>query len=130
MKKIRRKGEIAMGFPHQEEIDKYYEVKKKEVGEWLERFADEQKRLTKEQRQRIHEYAENMTFTNAGYANGYVQSLTTVGKRNKEKLYNYMAHIDWFPEGINHGVLDGKIVNRIVPNELDLLYARLEKEKK
>ena len=118
-----------MGFPHQEDIDKYYEVKKKEVGEWLERFADEQKRLTKEQRQQIHEYAENMTFPNAGYANGYIQSLTTVGKRNKEKLYNYMAHIDWFPEGINHGVLDGKIVNRIVPNELDLLYAQLEKEK-
>lgn len=111
-----------MGFPHQEEIDKYYEVKKKEVGEWLERFADEQKRLTKEQRQQIHEYAEHMSFTNAGYANGYVQSLTTVGKRNKEKLFNYLQKVDWLPEGVNVGKLDGKIVSRVLPRPLDQLF--------
>ena len=119
-----------MGFPRQDEIDAYYEVKRKEVGKWLAAFTNEQKRITKEQRQRMLEYAENMSFTNSGCANAYVQSLTTVGKRDKEKIYDYMANIDWFPEGINHGVLDGKIVNRVVPNELDLLYAQLEKEKR
>jgi DNA-directed RNA polymerase subunit F len=115
-----------MGFPHQEEIDKYYEVKKKEVGEWLERFADEQKRLTKEQRQRIHEYAENMSFTNAGYANGYVQGLSTVGKRNKEKLYAYMAHVDWLPDNVTTGIIDGKIVSRILPSPLERLFGDKE----
>ncbi len=119
-----------MGFPHQEKIDKYYEEKKKEVGEWLIEYASDQKRLTQEQRRRILAYAERISFSTAGEVNSYIQELKTVGKKNKEKLYDYMVHIDWFPEGINHGVLDGKIVNRIIPNELDLLYAQLEKEKR
>ena len=115
-------GNDEMGFPRQDEIDIYYEAKKKEVGRWLTNFANEQRRITKEQRQQILEYAENMTFTNAGLANAYIQNLKTVGKRNKEKLFNYLQRVDWFPDGVTVGVLDGKIVSRILPNELDLLY--------
>lgn len=111
-----------MGFPHQEEIDKYYEAKKKEVGEWLIEYAGDQKRLTQEQRRRILAYAEWMSFSTAGEVNAYVQGLKTVGKKNKQKMFDYMQRVDWFPEGINVGVLDGKIVSRVLPNELDLLY--------
>lgn len=110
------------GFPHQEEIDKYYEVKKKEVGEWVIEFTVDQKRLTQEQYKRLLAYAERMSFSMAGEANAYVQGLKTVGKRNKKKFFYYMQSIDWFPEGVSVGVLDGKIVSRILPNELDLLY--------
>ena len=115
-----------MEFPHQEQINKYYEEKKKEVGVWLVQFADEQKKLTKEQRQQIIEYADKMTFTNAGYANAYIQDLKTVGKRSKEKLYNYMTQIDWLPEGINYGVIDGKIVSRVLPSPLERLFGDRE----
>mgnify|MGYP000912962412 CR=1 FL=1 len=110
------------GFPHQNEIDTYYEEKKKEVGEWLIEFADGQKRLTQEQHKRILEYAETMSFSKAGEANAYVQNLKTVGKRNKKKIFDYMQSVDWFPEGINVGVLDGKIVSRILPSPLERLF--------
>lgn len=121
-------GNDEMGFPRQDEIDIYYEAKKKEVGRWLTDFVNEQKRITKEQRQQILEYAENMTFTNAGLASAYIQNLKTVGKRNKAKLVDYLQRVDWFPDGVTVGVLDGKIVSRILPNELDLLYGLRGKE--
>ena len=116
------------GFPGQDEIDKHYGNKKKEVGKWLIEYTGNQKRLTQEQRKRILAYAERISFSTAGETNAYVQELKTVGKKSKDKLRSYLANVDWFPDGINHGVLDGLIVNRIVPNELDLLYERLEKE--
>ena len=116
------------GFPYQDVIDVYYEDKKKEVREWLREYIADQKRLTQEQRGRLLEYADQMSFSKAGEANAYVQNLKTVGKRNKKKIFDYMQSVDWFPEGINVGVLDGKIVSRIIPNELDLLYAKLRRE--
>lgn len=114
------------GFPHQEEIDKYYEAKKKEVGEWVIEFTVNQKRLTQEQSKRLLAYAERMSFSAAGEANAYVQGLKTVGKRNKQKFYDYMQCIDWFPEGVNVGVLDGKIVSRILPSPLERLFGDKE----
>lgn len=111
------------GFPRQDEIDIYYKNKKKEVGEWLIEYVADQKRLTQEQRRRILAYAERMSFSTSGEVNAYVQGLKTVGKKNKQKMFDYMQRVDWFPEGINVGVLDGKIVSRVLPNELDLLYS-------
>ena len=96
---------IMSGFPRQNEIDVYYENKKKEVGEWLIEYAGDQKRLTQEQRRRLLAYAERMSFSTAGEANAYVQGLKTVGKKNKQKMFDYMQRVDWFPEGINVGVL-------------------------
>ena len=119
---MKKRGMIMSGFPRQNEIDVYYENKKKEVGEWLIEYAGDQKRLTQEQRRRLLAYAERMSFNTAGEANAYVQGLKTVGKKNKQKMFDYMQRVDWFPEGINVGVLDGKIVSRVLPNELDLLY--------
>ena len=110
------------GFPRQDEIDIYYEDKKKEVGKWLIEYAGDQKRLTQEQRKQILAYADRMSFSTAREANAYVQGLKTVGKKNKQKIFDYMQRIEWFPEGVNVGVLDGKIVSRVLPNELDLLY--------
>lgn len=110
------------GFPRQDEIDIYYEDKKKEVGKWLIEYVGDQKRLTQEQRKQILAYADRMSFSTAREANAYVQGLKTVGKKNKQKIFDYMQRIEWFPEGVNVGVLDGKIVSRVLPNELDLLY--------
>lgn len=110
------------GFPRQDEVDIYYEDKKKEVGKWLIEYAGDQKRLTQEQRKQILAYADRMSFSTAREANAYVQGLKTVGKKNKQKIFDYMQRIEWFPEGVNVGVLDGKIVSRVLPNELDLLY--------
>ena len=110
------------GFPRQDEIDIYYEDKKKEVGKWLIEYAGDQKRLTQEQRKQILAYADRMSFSTAREANAYVQGLKTGGKKNKQKIFDYMQRIEWFPEGVNVGVLDGKIVSRVLPNELDLLY--------
>ncbi len=110
------------GFPRQNEIDVYYENKKKEVGEWLIEYAGDQKRLTQEQRRRILAYAERMSFSTAGEANAYVQGLKTVGKREKERLRSHLSRIDWLPEGVNTGTLDGKIVCRVLPRPLERLF--------
>lgn len=109
------------GFPYQKEIDIYYENKKQEVGKWLLEFSKQQKRLTQTQRNQIQTYAQNVSFNMIGEIEEYIQNLKTIGKKNKEKLDDYISHIEWFPEGVNVGVLDGKIVSRILPNELDIL---------
>ena len=110
------------GFPRQDEIDLYYKDKKKEVGEWLIEYAGDQKRLTQEQRRRLLAYAERMSFSMAGEVNAYVQGLKTVGKREKERLRSYLSQIDWLPEGVNTGTLDGKIVCRVLPRPLERLF--------
>ena len=110
------------GFPRQDEIDLYYKDKKKEVGEWLIEYAGDQKRLTQEQRRRLLAYAERMSFSTAGEVNAYVQGLKTVGKREKERLRSYLSQIDWLPEGVNTGTLDGKIGCRVLPRPLERLF--------
>ena len=110
------------GFPRQNEIDVYYENKKKEVGEWLIEYPGDQKPLTQEQRRRILAYAERMSFSTAGEANAYVQGLKTVGKREKERLRSHLSQIDWLPVGVNTGTLDVKIVCRVLPRPLERLF--------
>ena len=119
---MKKRGMIMSGFPRQNEIDVYYENKKKEAGEWLIEYAGDQKRLTQEQRRRILAYAERMSFSTAGEANAYVQGLKTVGKREKERLRSHLSQIDWLPEGVNTGTLDGKIVCRVLPRPLERLF--------
>lgn len=110
------------GFPQQNEIDVYYENKKKEVGDWLYKYVGEQKRLTQEQRQQLLEYAARMSFSVAGEVNVYVQGLKTVGKREKERLRSHLSQIDWLPESVNTGTLDGNIVCRVLPRPLERLF--------
>ena len=85
----------------------------------LEEIAYRNEWISKET---LLEYAEKISFSTAGEVNSYVQGLKTVGKKNKKKIADYMQRIEWFPEGVSVGVLDGKIVSRVLPNELDLLY--------
>lgn len=113
-------------FPWQKEIDVYYEDKKQEVSKWLLEFAGQQKRLTQTQRNQIRAYAKQVSFSRMDEINVYVQNLKTVGKKNKEKFDDYILRIEWFPEGISVGVLDGRIVSRMMPNELELLFGDKE----
>lgn len=118
-------------FPWQKEIDVYYEDKKQEVGKWLLEFAGQQKRLTQTQKSQIQTYAEQVSFSMINEINDYIQNLKTVGKKNKEKFNDYILRIEWFPEGFSVGLLDGRIVNRIMPNELELLFGdRNEKQER
>lgn len=107
---------------NQEEIDLYYEKKRKEVGEWLAEYTDSLKRITRTQKEKLLEYANDLTFTKAGEVNVYVQGLKTVSQRDKNKLEAYLQMVDWFPPGVTVGRLDGKLVTRMLPNDLELLF--------
>ena len=100
------------GFPYQKKVDEYYRVKIREVMRWMLDFVQDQKRITKDQRRELIWRAENISFSSAGEMNKYVQDLKTIGKKEKKKFYEYVIHIDWLPEGITSGVLDGKIVSQ------------------
>lgn len=110
------------GFPDQEKIDIYYENKKMEIKEWLVEYANNQKRISNQQRERILKYADSVTFSNIGEINNYIQNLNRIGKKEKQAFLDYSQKIEWLPEGIRSGVLDGQIVTKIVPNDLDLLF--------
>ncbi len=115
--------------PTQEEIDVYYEEKKKEVAAWVVEYANGLKRVTKTQKSIILEFADTLTFSNIGDLNLYVQKLSTVSQRDKKKLFEYLQRIDWLPDGVNVGILDGKIVSKVLPNELDLMLEEIERKK-
>lgn len=115
--------------PTQDEIDVYYEEKKKEVATWVVEYANGLKRVTKTQKSTILVYAEKLTFSSVGELNHYVQSLKTVSQRDKKRLFEYLQRIDWLPDGVNVGVLDGKIVSKVLPNELDLMLEEIERNK-
>lgn len=118
------------GFPYQDEIDLYYKNKKIEVRDWLIEFADKQKRISNKQREKLLDYAEQIRFSSIDELTEYVQNLNRIGKKEKQIFLEYIESIEWFPEGIGCGVLDGKIVSRILPNELDLLFQEKENAKK
>lgn len=114
------------GFPYQKQVDEYYMVKIREVTRWMLDFVQDQKRITNNQRRELIWRAENISFSSAGEMNKYVQDLKTIGKKEKKKFYEYVIHIDWLPEGITSGVLDGKIVSRILPSPLEQLFGDTE----
>lgn len=114
------------GFPYQNEIDVYYEKKKKEVSEWLIEYTNGLKRITKAQKEKLLSYSERISFSVAGEVNMYVQQLPTVSKRDKAKLETYLQHVDWLPENITTGILDGKIVSRVLPSPLERLFGDRE----
>ncbi len=114
------------GFPYQNEIDVYYDKKKKEVSEWLIDYTHGLKRITKAQKENLLSYSKRISFSVAGEVNMYVQQLSTVSKRDKVKLETYLQHVDWLPENITTGILDGKIVSRILPSPLERLFGDRE----
>ena len=109
------------GFPYQEEIDIYYDEKKREARDWLVHMVNGLRRITGIQRDRLMAYANDISFRKAGELNAYVQGLSTVSKRDKGKISQYLSGIEWFPNGITVGNLDGEIVVKMMPNQLDIM---------
>lgn len=99
----------------------YYKDKKKEVGNWLFVEVKKMKKLTNDQRGHLLKYCENMTFKGAGEFNAYLQELPTVTKKEKKTVEGYLQNVDWLPEGVNIGVLDGEVVSRVLPSPLERL---------
>lgn len=110
--------------PTQEEIDVYYEEKKKEVAAWVVEYANGLKRVTKTQKSIIFEYANELTFSNVGELNYYVQELNTVSQRDKKRLFEYLSEVEWLPDGVNSGVLDGQYVTRVLESPLDKIFGK------
>lgn len=100
----------------QDEIDRYYDGKKKEVASWVIEYTRNLKRIKADQRKRLLAYAAKMTFIEAGELNAYVQELPTVSKKDKERLSKYLRQVDWLPEDQNMGILEGVMVSRVLKN--------------
>lgn len=100
----------------QGQIDLYYEKKKSEVREWLIEYTTDLKRVKAEQRERLMAYAKALSFATAGDFNAYAQQLTTISKKDKSRLERYLQSIDWLPEDITAGFLDGQLVVKMMPN--------------
>ena len=99
----------------------YYESKKKEVRDCLMVEVEKMHKLTNDQRRHLLKYCENMTFRSAGEFNAYLQELPTVTKKEKKIVEGYLQNVDWLPEGVNIGVLDGEVVSRVLPSPLERL---------
>jgi len=100
----------------QGKIDLYYEQKKSEVSEWLIEYTEDLKRLKEDQRKRLIEYAKRLSFNTAGSYNAYAQQLPTISKKDKKRLEKYLQEVDWLPEGVTAGFLDGQLVVKMIPN--------------
>lgn len=118
------------GFPYQKDIDIYYEKKKIEVIEWLLQYIKKCKGISLEEQKKLLDYADKISFSTIGELNTYIQNLQTVSTRDKKRAYDYISEIEWFPKDINTGVLDGKIVTRVLDRPLDAKLAKLPKTKK
>ena len=100
----------------QGKIDLYYEMKKDEVSGWLIEYTADLKRLKEEQRKRILAYARALSFKSIDEVNEYVQHLPTVSKKDKKRIEKYLQSVDWLPEGVTVGFLDGQLVVKMLPN--------------
>ncbi len=100
----------------QGKIDLYYERKKGEVSGWLIEYTIDLKRVKEDQRKRLIEYAKELSFSTAGRFNQYAQQLTTISKKDKKRLEKYLQEVDWLPEGVTAGFLDGQLVVKMLPN--------------
>ncbi|MDO5147659.1 MAG: hypothetical protein Q4D60_11735 [Eubacteriales bacterium] len=105
-------------FIDQDRVDVHYRDKKIEVSNWLIEYTGNLKRLKEEQRKILMAYAKAINILQIGKLNLYVQSLTTVSKKDKERLSKYLRQIDWLPEDQNMGVLDGIMFSRVLSNPL------------
>lgn len=100
----------------QKQIDLYYEKKKDEVSGWLIEYTEGLKRVKEEQRERLLNYAEAISFKNAGECNAYAQQLTTISKKDKRRLEKYLQDVEWLPEDVTVGFLDNQLVVKMMPN--------------
>jgi hypothetical protein len=100
----------------QDKINQYYTKKKTEVRSWLENYMTYLKRINDNQRKQLLEYAKEISFDSAGKLNQYVQQLPAISKKDKKEIEKYLQSIDWLPEGVTIGFLDGKLVVKMMPN--------------
>ena len=91
-------------------------MKKDEVSDWLIEYTADLKRLKEEQRKRILAYARALSFKSIDEVNEYVQHLPTVSKKDKKRIEKYLQSVDWLPEGVTVGFLDGQLVVKMLPN--------------
>lgn len=98
-----------------EKIDQYYTIKKKEVSNWLIEYIMQLKRINKYQKEQLINYAKDIKFNSVEDFNSYVQELKTISKKDKQRLMNYLQNIDWLPEDMPFGFLDGCYVSRALP---------------
>ena len=105
-------------------IQDYYTKKKDEVKAWLHAFIDKLPRLKPDQKNKLTEYADNISVDAAKELDDYAQSLPTISKKAKKQLDTYIYSIDWLPKGVNVGYADGEIISRIQSSaELDAILA-------
>lgn len=97
-------------------IDLYYKRKKDEVSSWLIEYTTDLKRVKEDQRKRLLEYAKRLSFSTAGSFNQYAQQLTTISQKDKQRLEKYLQEVDWLPEDVTAGFLDGQLVVKMLPN--------------
>ncbi len=118
------------GEEENKKIEHYYGEKKKEVSQWLIDYTGDLKRVKQDQRERLLAYARAISFKTAGEMNVYAQNLPTISKKDKKRLFDYLATIEWLPPDMSFGYLDGQLVARITPsNDLDAaLRAAFSKE--
>ena len=105
-------------------IQEYYTKKKNEVKTWLYAFIDKLPRIKPDQKNKLTEYADNISVDAARELDDYAQSLPTISKKAKKQLDTYIYSIDWLPKGVNVGYADGEIISRIQSSaELDAILA-------
>lgn len=102
----------------QGKVDLYYFHKKDEVSGWLLEYTKDLKRIKEDQRNRLIAYAKATSFLTANEFNEYAQQLTTISKKDKKRLEKYLQEVDWLPEGVTAGFLDGQLVVKLMPNTL------------
>lgn len=102
----------------QGKVDSYYFHKKDEVSGWLIEYTKDLKRIKEDQRNRLIAYAKATSFFTANEFNEYAQQLTTISKKDKKRLEKYLQEVDWLPEGVTAGFLDGQLVVKLMPNTL------------
>ena len=100
-------------------IDNYYDKKKKELKLWMIDFVDDLKRINKTQRSCLLEYAERISFGTLTEVNEYVNSLSTISKRDKKKFQDHINQVEWLPQGVNTGILDGNVVSGVLESPLE-----------
>ena len=100
----------------QGQVDKYYEEKKDELRTRLLEYVNAMKRITKEQRKQLEESAKEISFSTANDFNDHVQQLPTISKRDKKKIDEYLQSVEWLPNDVTAGFLDGRLVCKISSN--------------